>query len=196
MGFGQSNSEKQNDSAVKDITKQQRDISEGAATKGDKAFKFFKQSAAPAKDFWSNILTGDRSKIMELLGPEISTVKDTAKGERDSNTALNPRGGMRASGYTDSANKEASTIGDAVLKARPTAAQQLMNLAQIFSGTSTAETGLALTGSEAASGNLFNLNKEAQQNRQNQAQFWGQLGGSAGSLIGQLLLPHPGGGGG
>lgn len=195
MGFGQSSQEKSNDKQVQGITQSQQDLASTSSGRSDKAFKWFKETAKPAKDFWTSILEGDRSKIMETLGPEISTIKDTYAGERNSNTSLTPRSGMRASGYSDSADKEAGQIGDTVLKARPTAAQQLMSLAELFGSTSMGETSQALGAYNNASSNLFGLNNEAMQNRQTQAQFWGGLGQSAGGIAGQFLLPRLSGGG-
>jgi len=194
MGFGRSSTERSNDAQIQGITKDQKAIAQGSSAKSDKAFKWFKQAATPAKDFWSSILTGDRNKIMEVLGPEISTIKDTYKGERESNTALTPRGGMRASGYTQSADREAGQIGDTVLKARPTAAQQLLNLAEIFSGTSLGETNAALGAYNSATSNLFGINKEEADNRATKAQFWGGLGQAAGGIAGDLFFGKFGGG--
>lgn len=188
MGFGRNSEEKQNDTAIKSNTTATTNIASDAANRGNNAFKFFKQSALPVKDFFSSILTGDRSKITDLLGPELSTIKDTYAGEREANTELTPRSGMRSSGYSDSADKESAAIGDTLLKARPAAAEGLFNLANLFNSSSASQTGLAESGYNAASGNLFNLNKEQSDVRANQAQFWGSLGQGAGSIIGGLLL--------
>lgn len=193
MGFGRSQNERNNDAQIQQITQQERDIAGGASARGDKAFKWFKQAANPAKDFWSGILDGDRSKIMEMLGPEVSTIKDTFQGQREANTALTPRSGMRASGYSDSNDAEAGQLGNLILSARPTAASQLMNLANLFSSTSLGQTQTALGGLGQATGNFFDLNRQEQAAREARAQFWGGIGAGAGSLAGGLFFGGLGG---
>lgn len=194
MGFGRSSQEKANDAQIRQITDQQRGIATDADARGDKAFKWFKQAANPAKDFWTSILDGDRTKIMEVLGPEVSMIKDTYAGEREANAALTPRSGIRASGYSDSADKEAGQIGDLILKARPSAAEELMNLAQLFNTASTGQTQLALGGLNSSSQNFFDLNRQEQAAREARAQLWGGIGAGAGSLAGSLFFGGLGGG--
>lgn len=80
-----------------------------------------------------------------------------------------------------------SQLGNAVLSVRPNAANNLSNLASLFSGASLGQSGLAIGGSQAASGNLFNLNQEQEAIKARQSQFWGSIGEGLGSVAGGWL---------
>jgi len=187
MAFGQSKSEKAQDATITANQKQIGDISSSAATKGDKSFKWFKQAGTQAKDYWSSILGGDKSAIDEFLGPELSRITSIFGGQRQQQAEFSPRGGARASGNTALATQEASMKGDAVLKARPEAAQALGGLAGLFGGIGQGFTGQALSGLGEGANIGFGLNKEQQANREATAALWTGIGSAAGEAAGGWL---------
>lgn len=187
MSFGgQSSAEKARSADIEKTGAQVKDISTGAEAKGNKAFRWFKQAATPAADYWKGILGDDRTAIDEFLGPELSRITSAFGGERKVLSEFSPRGGARASGITDLATKEASLKGDAILKARPAAADALERLAGLFSGTSQGFTGQALSGLGESADIGFNLNKEQEAIRQRRAQMFAALGEAVGSIVGEF----------
>lgn len=183
MSFGQSSKEKANDTTIAANQKQIGDISASSATKGDKSFKWFKQAATPAKDFYTNLLSGDRSAIEQFLGPEMSAITNQFKGAREA-AMFDSRGGGKASTNEDLAVKEASTKSDAILKARPEAANALTNMSSIFSSASQGFTGEALSGLGTSANIGFDLNKEQAAIRQQMTEMLSNLGSTAGEAIG------------
>jgi len=193
MGFGgQGSKEKEQDAQILGYQKQIADLSTKAGAKSDKAFQWFKKASKPALNFYTDILGGDRSAIEELLGPEISGIKDTYKGERAALSEFSPRGGAKASGNTALATAEASQIGDSILRARPAAANALTGLAGVFSPTAQGFGGQAISGFGSGANIGFGLNAEQEAIRQRQAAIWAALGQAAGSIAGGFA----GGGGG
>lgn len=197
MGFfgGQSKEEKARSKAIQDSGNTITGIGEGQTSKGNQIFKMFKKSGKAAGDFYRGILSGDRTALNEILGPELSRIGDQAKSAREGLLLSSPRGGARASGFTDIGNKEMELKGDAILSARPTAAAGLSNLLPTFSNFSSNLSGQGLAGYNAGVDINFKLNEEMERIRQRQAQLFGELGGLAGSVIGSLAFPAGGGGG-
>lgn len=187
MSFGQSDSEKKQDTNIQKTQGQIGDISSNAATRGDKSWKFFKQAATPVADYYKGILGGDRTAINEFLGPELSQISSTFGNERKAASDFTPRGGARASGNTDLATKEASTEANAILGARPQAAQALSGLAGLFGGQSLGQTSTALGGLGNSANIGFGLNKEQSDLRQQTAQLWQGIGSTAGEAAGGWL---------
>lgn len=187
MGFGNQSSEEKARSADTQATGQQiKGIATGAENKGNKSFKWFKQAATPAAEYWKSILSGDRSAIEEFLGPELSGITDAFEGQRASLSEFSPRGGARASTFANLASDEASAKGDAILRARPQAAESLAGLAGLFSGTSQGFTGQALSGLGSSAQIGFGLNQEQEQIRQRKAQMFAALGEAVGSIVGGI----------
>ena len=186
MSFGQSKSEKSQDANILKTQGQISEVASGAATKGDKSWKFFKQAGTQAKDYWSSILGGDKSAIDQFLGPELSRITSIFGGQRQQGE-FDPRGGARASRNTALATQEASMKGDAVLKARPEAAQALGGLAGLFGGIGQGFTGQALSGLGEGANIGFGLNKEQQANREATAALWTGIGSAAGEAAGGWL---------
>lgn len=194
MGFGgQNNSEKQNDAAIKGINTQLGGVAGTAGDRATKSFKFFTKSAKPAMEYWNTLLSGDRTAIGQLLGPEISNISNNYKNAKMS-LWNSPRGGGKASAVNELGAQEAQQIGDLYSKARPMAAQHLEGLAGMFGNLSLGEQGIGLNALSGQSRNLFGLNDEQEQVRQRQAQAWAGLGSGIGGIAGSLFTGGLGGG--
>jgi hypothetical protein len=184
MGFGSQNSkEKANDALIQQNTKQLGNIASDASARGDKTFKFFKQSTKPAMDFWNTILNGDRTAISQLFGKEIGQIgSNTQNAMRQ--LWEGPRGGGKVSSGADILNKESEQIGNLFTSAKPMAAQNLQSLGGMFGNMSLGETQAGTGALSSSSNNLFGLNKEQQAVRDQQAAAWTGLGQGIGGLAG------------
>lgn len=188
MGFGsQSSAEKNRDKEISTYQHQIADLSTTQGQHGNESFDLFKQSAQPAVDYWSNILSGDKSAINSFLGPELSRIHTAYGAEKQSLAEFSPRGGARASGNIDLANREASTMGDFISKARPQAAGALGGLAGTFGGLSEGFGGQAIGGLGSSANIGLDLNKEQEAIRQRRAQMFAALGEAAGMIAGGVM---------
>lgn len=188
MGFNPSAEEKKQRADIGEIGGKQQAAADTAGKRGGKAFKFFNQSAKPALDYWRNILGGDRTAISEFLGPELESVSSTYDSLGDQLTDFTPRGGGRASGQIELANRQASDTSNIVQSARPRAAGALGDLAGMFGGVAGQQGGLELGGLGQAGQTGLQLNELAARDRQAKMQFWGSLAGAAGGLAGDLFF--------
>lgn len=194
MGFGQSSREKSNDATIQQNTAKLGGIADSASTRGDKTFKFFKQSTKPALDFWSTLLSGDRTAINQLLGPEVGAISNNYNNAQRQ-LWNSPRGGGKVSATADLQNKEMEQMNNLFTSARPTAAHELTNLGSLFGNMSIGESGQGIGALGQSSNNLFNLNQEQERVRQAKAQMWASLGQGIGALGGAALgAPTAGGG--
>jgi hypothetical protein len=184
LGFGASSEEKARSSQIGDLTKELFGFADKQNKRSNKAFKLFQKSAKPVKDFYTDILKGDRDAINELLGPEISRIKSGYDNERMRLAEFMPRGGAKASGNINLNTNEMTDVNNLALKARPMAAEGLSNLLPIFGSTAQGFSGLSLGANQQGTGNLFGLNQEAAQNRATKAQFWGDIGAGVGGIAG------------
>ena len=189
MGFigGQNDKEKANDAAINNLTNALVTNSQTADKRAKKSFKFFKQAAKPSLEYWNSLLSGNNEDIQAAIAPELNSISGFFDAKRSSNANLTPRGGLRASSNIDLDNAEMAQLGNATLGVRPSAAGNLAGLASLFSGTSQGQSGLSLSGNQAATGNLFNLNREQEAVRARQAAFWGSIGEGVGSIAGGWL---------
>jgi hypothetical protein len=188
MGFGQGQQEKDRNAQIGQNTQVQQQAGQDSLARGQKAFKWFKQSAKPAQDFWGTILSGDRNAIDSLFAPEIQQTGSQFDQAINQNNLFTPRGGARAVGNTQLLNQKAQSIGNILNQARPMAADKLGDIAGLFANVSGQQSGQGGQFLNNATGNLFNLNQQDMENRRTKAQFWGGLGQSAGSLAGAWLL--------
>lgn len=195
MSFGgQNSSEKANDAKIGGLTNQLSGVADTAAGRGDKTFKFFKQSTKPAMDYWNTLLTGNRNDISQLLAPELGVVSQNAQNAKQ-NIWNSPRGGGKVSAVSDIENSEMSQMNNLFSQARPQAAEHLAGLGSLFGNLSLGESGQQVGALGGASNNLFGLNKEQQQVREANAQAWGSIGQGLG-MVGATALTggiNPGG---
>lgn len=188
MGFGGRSDEEKARSGV--IEQQATDISNVGKKSNKRAnqlFKMFQKGAAPALHFWKDILEGDRDSISELLGPEISGIKNLYENEDIKRAEFTPRGGARASDSIALDTAEMSDIGNLITKARPTAAQNLTNMTLPFLGASSGFNQNAINALSQSSNILFGRNAEEEAVRQRRAQLTGSLAEGAGSVAGGIF---------
>lgn len=184
MSFGgQSKTEKANDATITANTAKLGGIADTASGRGDKTFKFFKQSAKPVMDFWKTILGGDRTEISQLLAPELSTISNTYSNAKK-NLWMSPRGGGKVSSVEDLEAKQAEQTGNLFATARNTASNNLTNLSQIFGNLSLGEAGQGIGALGSSTQGLFGLNEEQQRIRDQRNQALGALGSGVGSAAG------------
>lgn len=191
---GQSAESKARSAQIGDIANTQQQVGADATARGNKAFKWLKQSAVPVKDFWTGLLNGDTNSITSLISPEISNINQQYDNQQQALDTFTPRGGTRASGNTMLATDRANAITNLFNKVRPMAAEGLTNLSNVFGNQVATQAGIGSNAYGQASGNLSFLNNEEEQRKARQAQFWGALGGAAGNLAAMFATGGFGGG--
>src|SRR6185436_4132924 len=110
---------------VKGTAGQVKDFAGGQANRGEKAFKFFKESGKGAMDYWKNILGGDNAAMNEFLGPEVNRISESYSAPLKSLTEAGPRGGGTAGAVGTLQEGKARAMSDLFGKARPEAAKEL-----------------------------------------------------------------------
>lgn len=188
MSFGgQSDSEKQRDTQVGDISKSLADIGSQQNKHSKKAWSFFKESAMPVMDFFKPLLKGDRNAMEEVLGPEISRITSGGDTERRKLSEFMPRGGGSVSASNRISEGEDQAVNNLIFGARPAAAQGLTNLLPIFNSASQGSAGLGIGANQGAANINFGLNQESQAERDRKTQAWSGLGQGAGSIAGGIF---------
>jgi hypothetical protein len=76
-------------------------------------------------NYWSSILTGDRSKMTSAMGPEISRIGEGYREAAKTSAALNPRGGPTPDFSTQAPYNQQRDVSTMFQQARPQAAGQL-----------------------------------------------------------------------
>lgn len=131
------------------LIKQQSDASKFAL---DKAKPLLDEGTSTLKgplDYWKTLLSGDRGGIASLLGPELDAIGGRDAAARSSFSQFAPRGTSMGSRLGELNQTTQGDINRNFLSARPQAAEQLSQLAQLLFGTGT---GL-FNASTGASGN-------------------------------------------
>jgi hypothetical protein len=138
-----------------------------------------KSDVMKAQDFWSSILSGDMSKISQVLAPEISSINKQTQQRKLTTSQFNNRGGG-TNAYNQSLDDNAlSSIRGMISNLTGSAASNIGNL-----GTSLLSTGLS--GGEAAFGAADTMH---QQN----AAKWNDIFKSIGEVAGAAAGFFPGG---
>ena len=83
----------------------------------------------PAFDYWSRILSGDRSEMTSVLSPEIARIGEGYTQARREVGQFAPRGGGRASTLGEIPFRRGRDVSELFAKMRPLAAQSLGQLA-------------------------------------------------------------------
>ena len=99
---------------------------------------------APAKDYFSKALGGDRQALSDLLAPEVSTVLSQYDNAAKTAAEFAPRGGGRTAALADAGFKKAGAYGTALAGLRTGAATNLAGI-----GEKEAQLGLQGEGLEA-----------------------------------------------
>lgn len=146
--------------------------------------------------YFSSILGGDRNAIMEAMAPEVAAVNAQFQAPLQQ-AQLTGRGGALA---TDLEASRQSGITNAILSARPAAADRLTGIAQNLMNLGTQQ----IMGGGQVRGNatrdILDYNSIIRgiqaQTRMDNAGMWGSLGTALGPILGSLLGGVFGGGGG
>lgn len=88
-----------------------------------------KSGYQPAFDYWSRILSGDRSEMTSVLSPEIARIGEGYTQARREVGQFAPRGGGRASTLGEIPFRRGRDVSELFAKMRPLAAQSLGQLA-------------------------------------------------------------------
>jgi hypothetical protein len=88
-----------------------------------------------AGDFWSNILSGNSSKTMQALSPEISAAKTRSAQDRKTATMFGGRSGGTAASNAASTDKLHSDITNLVGSLTGSSASNLANLGSTLTST-------------------------------------------------------------
>lgn len=134
------------------------------------------QQLGQAGDYWSKLLTGNRSDIMSAMQPEISSVTGQGDAARRQQSAL----GTSRGGGTNALNQQAQTkeqaqISNMVAGARPQAAQQVANIGTAELSNSGNLLGLGNNAAGNLTSNATNSYKVTSAQNQAQGQAAGQI---------------------
>jgi hypothetical protein len=126
--------------------------------------------------FFEALLSGDRSTIMSVLSPEISTLTSQYETGRETSESFAPRGGGRGAALEELPFTESNQIEQLVQGARATGAAGVSSIAQLLG-----ELGLG----ELSAGNTAASSAVGEQ--QTAQQISAQTGAASGQAIGSLV---------
>jgi hypothetical protein len=145
------------------------------------------------EDYFRTLLSGNRNAVMGLLGPQINTITDRGAQQQNAISQLLPRGGRLNDRMGAQSTADTAQINDALLGARPAAANSLTNIGQLYgqlgsgllsgSGNSLATSLQSLLGQRGQDVTAY-LQKYQQQQENDRS-----LGQGIGSMLGILLGP-------
>ena len=122
-------------------------------------------------NYWSSILSGDRSKMTSALAPEINRIGEGYQAASQASAALNPRGGPTPDFLANAPYQQQRDVSTLMQQARPGAATQLAG-----TGTNLLANAInALYGSTAAGRDVLNFE---QQRRARDRDAGGKIGQS------------------
>jgi len=97
--------------------------------------------AQPAK-YYSDILSGDRQKMLEAQAPEVSNIMSGYNAARKAGSEFTPRGGGRVQSLEEAPYKEAGDVTRLLEQSRPGAAQALTQISGLLSDLGISELGI------------------------------------------------------
>ncbi len=107
-------------------------------------------------DYWSSILSGDRSKMTSAMGPELSRIGEGYQAAAKTSTALNPRGGPTPDFLSQLPYNQQRDVSTMFQQARPDAAKQLSGAGSNLIANATT----ALNSSTAAGRTLLDFEQQ------------------------------------
>ena len=135
-------------------------------------------------DYWSSILSGDRSRATSAMGPEISRIGEGYQAAGQTSAALNPRGGPTPDFLSQQPYNQQRDISTMFQQARPDAAKNLAGTGSNLLANSIN----ALYSSTAAGRDILNF-EDARRKRDREA------GSGIGKTTYDLFYPANGQGG-
>ena len=97
------------------------------------------------RNYWADILSGDRSKVTSAMAPEISRIAEGYQTARNTAANLNPRSGQAATLFAELPYRQQKDISTLMQGARPEAAKNLSGVGSnlIQQGTSALQSATA-----------------------------------------------------
>lgn len=93
-------------------------------------------SAYPALNYWSQLLAGNKSGMTSLLSPELNRISQGYNTARQTNAALNPRGGPRADILSEQPFQQQRDVSNLFSTIRPMAASNLLDTSRFVTDAS------------------------------------------------------------
>jgi len=170
------------------LEQQQLDRSSRVGAQGEAISKNLFDMGQPAVqqplNYWSSILSGDRSKMTSAMGPELSRIGGSYQQAGQTSATLNPRGGPTPDFLSQQPYNQQRDVSMMFQQARPQAAQQSESTGSNLLANSIN----SLYGSTAGGQAVLNFE---QQRRQRDREAGASIGGS----IYDIFYPAQGQGG-
>lgn len=167
------------------LEQQQLDIASQASKQGSTMSKNLFDMGMPAAqqpiNYWSSILSGDRSKMASAMGPELSRIGEGYQQAGQTSTALMPRGGPTPDFLAQQPYNQQRDVSTLFQQFRPQAAQQLSGAG----GNLLSNSIQALYGSTSAGRDV--LNYEAERRKRDR-----EAGAGIGKTIYDIFYPAQG----
>lgn len=100
-------------------------ISQDSLTRSKNLFDLGMPAMQQPVNYWSSLLTGDRSKMTSAMGPELSRIGEGYRAAGETSAALNPRGGPTPDFLSQQPYNQQRDVSTLFQQARPDAAKQL-----------------------------------------------------------------------
>lgn len=177
-----------------DLVSQQKDLGGFLQGEGRTTLGQGRQTLTQPLDFFSSLLSGDRTALNEKLAPEIAAI-NAQFAQPLKEATLTGRGGALASDLN--ASKQAA-ISNLMFQERPQAADKLASIAQGLMSLGTQQVGGGASILGQAGGQVLDYNSIIRgiqaQTRNDSANMFGQLGMALGPIL-QTILGGRGGSG-
>jgi hypothetical protein len=186
--MGPTSNTKANQGNVSNATNSLNSLAQNAGGGGQQALnKFFGATAGP-ENFWKTILSGNPTAIMQLMGPSITASNANYDAATNQVNTQMARGGGQVSADANIATQKAGAINNLIQSAQPQAAEQLTNLASLFSQTAIGETGEAISGYGSSAQASLGQEQVNLQQQQMLNQLIAGLAQGAGSAAGGIFF--------
>lgn len=100
-----------------------------ALPEGQKLLSQSENTLQMPTDYWSKLLSGDRTQMMQAEAPEIQNISDLYSQQKKNISMFTPQGGGQTAALTEAPFQQARDVGTLLEKARPQAAQALQSIA-------------------------------------------------------------------
>jgi hypothetical protein len=172
-------------SSPSELEQQQLDLlnktgQRGAQT-GTNLFDMGMPAARQPVEYWSSILSGDRSKMTSAMGPELSRIGEGYREAGKTSAALNPRGGPTPDFLSQQPYSQQRDVSTMFQQARPEAARQLSGAGSNLIANATT----ALNSSTAAGRTLLDYEQQRRERDR-------EAGAGIGKTIYDIFYPAQG----
>ena len=191
MSFGPTSTTKTAENNLGGVSGQATGLSTALAGQGQSLLGQGASTVAPATNFFTSLLSGDKAATTSALQPSSDQIRGNTQANLQAASTLMPRGGGRSGTLFNLLSSVPSQISSLFNQSRAGAASALPQIglpqqqigAGLFSGA-----GAPLNTASSASGQLGNLGQQQQQITNS---LWGNLGKG---LFGLATTPFGGGG--